>query len=297
MFKGVFTPAILAFDPEGHIDYEANRRIMERLISCGVNGILFLGSIGEFFTLTFEEKKKFISFAIQTVAGRARVFVGTGGTVESEVVGLTRYAESEGADAAVVISPYYVRLDEDDLYRYYAAVASSVKMPVLIYNFPDRTAVNVSPLLVRRLAEDFPNIAGIKDTVDNISHTRKVLQAVGGLRREFSVFSGYDEYFIPNLMAGGAGIISGLTNIAPALFVDLYRAYGADDFARMRKLQADVNTLMGVYDASPLFISSIKAAVSQLVPGVCADPRAPHAGCSEAQIGNIRGQLKTVGLL
>ena len=297
MLKGVFTPAILAFDPEGNIDYDANRRLMERLIACGVDGILFLGSIGEFFTLSFEEKKKLISFAVRTAAGRTRVLVGTGGTVESEVIALTRYAESEGADAAVVISPYYVRLDDGDLYRYYARVASGVKMPVLIYNFPDRTAVNISPLLVRRLAEDFPNIAGIKDTVDNISHTRKILRAVKDLPREFSVFSGYDEYFIPNLEAGGAGIISGLTNIAPGLFVSLYRAYGADDLAGVRKFQTDVNTLMGVYDASPLFISSIKAAVAQLVPGVCADPRRPHVGCSEAQTGEIRGLLEAAGLL
>lgn len=295
MFKGIFTPAITIFDEKGNIDYDGNRRIIDRLVESGVDGILFLGSIGEFFALTFEEKKKLISFAVRTVGGRVKALVGTGGTVVKEVTALTQFAQGEGADAAVVISPYYMSTDEDSLYRYYTEVAASVKMPVLLYNFPDRTAVDIPPRLVRRLAQEVPNIVGIKDTVDTISHTRKLVQAVRDLPKEFSVFSGFDEYLIPNLMAGGAGIIGGLTNIAPRLFVALYRAFREGDLARVRALEEKVCTLMRVYDVANPFITAIKAAVAQTVPGICGDPRPPFAGCDGAQTDAIREILRTAG--
>jgi 2-dehydro-3-deoxy-D-pentonate aldolase len=295
LFKGVFTPIVTLFDSNGKIDYEANKKIIERLIQAGVDGILFLGSIGEFFAFSMEEKKELISFAVKTVNKRASVFIGTGGTAVDEVVELTQYAEAEGADAAVAISPYYFILDEESLYRYYAQVASSVKMPVVLYNFPDRTAVNMSPQLIHRLAKEFSNVVGIKDTVDNISHTRKIIAEVKADMPEFSIFSGFDEYFMPNLMAGGDGIITGLTNIAPALFVELYKAYNENDLQKTSELQKKLNILMGLYDVSQPFVSAIKTAVSIVVPGIDANPRAPFEGCSETQVNKIKEILKKAG--
>ena len=297
MLKGVFTPIVTVFNEHGEIDYDANKKIIERLINEGVDGILFLGSIGEFFSFSMEEKMKFISFAVKTVNKRVKVFIGTGGTVVHEVVALTQYAENAGADAAVVISPYYFNLDEESLYRYYSEVASSVSMSILIYNFPDRTSVNLSPQLIHRLAKDYKNVIGIKDTVDNISHTRKIIAEVKQDTKEFSVFSGFDEYFVPNLMAGGSGIITGLTNIAPKVFVDLYKAFYENDMNTVRELQNKINILMKLYDISQPFISSIKTAVSIMVPGIGTDPRKPFASCSEQQIEKVKAVLKEAEII
>jgi 4-hydroxy-tetrahydrodipicolinate synthase len=118
MLRGVISPAITVFDNAGKIDYDGNREAIEYLISEKINGILFLGSIGEFFTMSQDEKKQFISFAVKTVAGRVPVLIGTGGTNVDEVAELTRYSEKEGAYGAVVISPYYFNLDDESLYRY-----------------------------------------------------------------------------------------------------------------------------------------------------------------------------------
>jgi 4-hydroxy-tetrahydrodipicolinate synthase len=297
LLKGVFTPIITVFDNTGKIDFEGNKRVIERLVTAGVDGILFLGSIGEFFALSLEEKKEFIDFAVKTVNKRAAVMIGTGGTVMEEVIELTKYAESAGADAAVAISPYYFNLDEESLYRYYSAVASSVKMPILLYNFPDRTSVNMSPQLIKRLAMDFNNITGIKDTVDNISHTRKIIAEVKNSRGDFSIFSGFDEYFVSNLMAGGSGIITGLTNIAPTIFIELYKAYSENRLDVVSEMQEKINKLMALYDVSQPFISAIKEAVSMVVPGICAIPRSPFVGCDEVQKNKIRTILKQVGLV
>ena len=297
MFKGVFTPIITIFNENGDIDYKENKRVIERLIDAGVDGILFLGSIGEFFSLSLEEKMKFITFAIKTVDKRTNVLIGTGGTDTYEVVSLTKYAESEGADAAVVISPYYFNLGDDSLYRYYAEVATSVKMSIFLYNFPARTSINLSPKLIHKLAKDFANIVGIKDTVDNISHTRKVIEEVKSDIQKFAVFSGFDEYFIPNLMAGGNGIITGLTNIAPELFINLYKSFNQNKFLEVNDMQKKVNILMGIYDVSEPFISSIKTAVSMYVPGLSTNLRKPFANCSEVQVEDIRTILKKAQLI
>jgi 4-hydroxy-tetrahydrodipicolinate synthase len=293
MLKGVFTPVVTIFDERGEIDYEGNKRVIERLIKAGVDGILFLGSIGEFFTISIEEKFKFITFAAKTVDKRTKVLIGTGGTIVEEVVSLTQYADSEGADGAVIISPYYFTLDEESLYRYYAQAAESVDMPILLYNFPDRTSVSLSPQLIHNLARDFKNIAGIKDTVDNISHTRKVIAEVREDIKEFSVFSGFDEYFVPNLVSGGSGIITGLTNIAPELFVNLYKDFEKGDLNAVMEGQKKINILMELYDVSQPFVSAIKSAVAIMVPGIRADPRKPFSGCNQVQTEKIKEILKS----
>lgn len=297
MFKGTITPMVTVFDKNGKLDFEGNKRVINHVIDGGVSGILFLGSIGEFFTMTKEEKKEFASFAVKAVNGRVPVLIGTGGTVVEEVVELTKYAEKEGADAVVAISPYYFKLDDESLYRYYAEIASSVKMPVLLYNFPDRTAVSLDPELVVRLAKDFDNIVGIKDTVDNISHTRKLIKAVKAVRKDFSILSGFDEYLIPNLMAGGDGVICGLTNIVPASFAKLYKAYSDKDFKTIAGIQQKVNTLMGLYDVSQPFVGAIKAAVALTVGGIEPAVRKPAGVLNEAQIEKIRSIFREAGVM
>ena len=246
MFKGAITPAITVFDKQGKIDAAGNERHINRLIDEGINGLLFLGSIGEFFALTMDEKKEFIDLVVRVVDKRVPVLIGTGGTILAEVIELTNYAQQTGADAVVVISPYYFQLGNEVLYRYYAELAKNTTMPIMIYNFPDRTAVNLDPQLVLRLAKEFSHVIGIKDTVDGISHTRKLIQIVKKERPDFCVMSGYDEYMVPNLLAGGDGVIGGLTNVIPGVFRDLLAAYEKQDFAGVAAGQAKISVLMNL---------------------------------------------------
>lgn len=287
MLKGVITPVITIFDEEGNLDFNGNEEVINSLIKGGVNGLLFLGSIGEFFALTKEEKKSFIEFVIKTVNKRVPVLIGTGGTVVDEVIEMTNFAEREGADYAVVISPYYFKLNDESLYNYYSKVAKNTKLPLILYNFPDRTAVNINPELVLTLAKKFKNIVGIKDTVDSISHTRQLIDTVKSEVKDFAVFSGFDEYLVPNLLSGGNGLIGGLTNIVPKEFAKLYKAYNDKDFKTVESLQSLVNVLMNIYTVSDFFIPAIKTA--KMLSGYNIKPvcKSPASRLSNRQVEEI----------
>ena len=295
MFTGIFTPVITIFGSAG-IDYDAQERLIERLIQSEVDGILFCGSIGEFYSMALEEKKRYFSWAAKVVAGRAKALAGSGGTCVSEVLELTAHAGECGMDGAVVMSPYYFKLDDAALYRYYGSVAS-VGLPVMLYNFPDRTGISLSPDLVCRLAQDYQNIVSIKDTVDTISHTRELITVVKAARPDFTVLSGYDEYLVPNLMAGGDGILTGMTNVAPSVFVALLKAFKVGDFAKVRGLQAVVNKLMSLYAVTNPFIAAIKAAVDMVAGGIPAKMLPPAVEANAEQRAQIAIILNDAGLL
>lgn len=296
MFKGIITPVITILDEQGKLDFEGNKIIINRLIDNGMNGLLFLGSIGEFFALTMEEKKEFIHFVIKIVDKRVPVLIGTGGTVQDEVIELTQFAQREGADGAVIISPYYFNINSETIYQYYANVARNTSLPIMLYNFPDRTATDLTPDLVLRLATEFSNIVAIKDTVDNISHTRKMIQLVKAERPDFTVLSGFDEYLIPNLMAGGDGVIGGMTNVAPELFAGLLKAYRANDFEKVVAAQAKVSTLMKIYDVTNPFIAAIKGAVALKGVSISTAVRQPAAAINQQQMNALRDILAQAGM-
>jgi 4-hydroxy-tetrahydrodipicolinate synthase len=254
--------------------------------------------MGEFFTIPLNKKKEFIDFAVKAVDKRVAVLIGTGGTDVDEVVELTRYSHKAGADAALVVSPYYFKLDDESLYRYFSQVAASADIDIILYNFPDRTSVSLDAPLVTRLARDHKNIVGIKDTVDNISHTRKLIKAVKGEFEEFSILAGFDEYLVPNLMAGGDGVICGLTNIAPRLFSDIYAAYGRKDFDTVDTLQKKIYTLMQLYDVTQPFVGAIKAATSMVLGGeISYQVGKPGKAADPEQAEKIRKILGEAGLI
>lgn len=288
MLKGIITPMITILNKERRIDFEGNKKMIESLISSGVNGILFMGSIGEFFAMRLGERKEFIKYVVKTVNHRVPVLIGTGGTSVDEVIELTKLAESEGADAAVIVSPYYFKLNDEELYNYYAEIAKNTNLPILIYNFPDRTGININPNLVLKLAKEFHNIVGIKDTVDCMSHTRKLIELIKPVIQDFIIFSGFDEYLIPNLMSGGNGIIGGLTNVFTKVFVDAYKAFNENDFEEIRKFQKTVNHLMSVYEISPYFITTIKTIKALQGLDIVPMPKKPYNLLDESKIQEIK---------
>lgn len=297
MFRGILSPSITVLDAQGKIDFPGNELHINRLIDKGINGILFLGSIGEFFALSLEEKKEFITFVTKTVNKRVPVLIGTGGTVQAEVIELTRFAEQAGADAAVVVAPYYFKLDPESIYRYYANVARSTSLPIMLYNFPERTAFDLGPELVLRLVKEFKHIVAIKDTVDNISHTRNLIQVVKSEFPDFNVLSGYDEYFLPNLMAGGDGVLCGLTNVIPEVFADFMKAYAARDFGKVAIAQAQISMLMNLYEVTSPFIAGIKAAVAARGISITPTVKEPSVELTTAQLQTIQRLLDKAGII
>ena len=260
-FEGIFCPSITVSDDQGVIDTDLWGRHLDHLIQAGINGVLLFGSIGEFYAYDLQEKRSALQFAVDHIRGRMKVFVGVGDTDMDRVMDLTKFAGEIGADAVVAVSPYYFGPSEPTAYRYFTSIAQASAVPVILYNFPARTGNDCSPGLVTKLAQECPNIVGIKDTVDTISHTRRVVSAVRRVSPEFSVFSGFDEYYMVNRICGGNGVLSGLTNVEPETFVAMHQAYQEGDYRTALDKARRINHLMAIYDTADLFVSAIKGAV------------------------------------
>ena len=261
MFKGIFCPSITITDDEGKIDFDLWGKHLDHLADAGVNGVLLFGSIGEFYSVSLADKEAALEFAVKRVGERMKVFAGVGDTTYANVIEFTKFAEKAGADAVLAVSPYYFGPSPLTAENYFGGIAEATKLPVILYNFPARTGTDLTPELVASLAAKHPNICGIKDTVDTISHTRKVIRAARAVNPDFTVFSGFDEYYLVNRVSGGNGVLCGLTNVEPELFAKMHAAYQAGDYATAVSCAERISKLMAVYDVCDLFVSAIKAAV------------------------------------
>lgn len=261
MFKGIFCPSITITDDEGKIDYDLWGKHLDHLADAGVNGVLLFGSIGEFYSVSLADKEAALEFAVKRVGECMKVFAGVGDTTYANVIEFTKFAEKAGADAVLAVSPYYFGPSPLTAENYFGGIAEATKLPVILYNFPARTGTDLTPELVASLAAKHPNICGIKDTVDTISHTRKVIRAARAVNPDFTVFSGFDEYYLVNRVSGGNGVLCGLTNVEPETFVKMHAAYEKGDFATAVACAERISKLMAVYDVCDLFVSAIKAAV------------------------------------
>ena len=261
MFKGIFCPSITITDDEGKIDYDLWGKHLDHLADAGVNGVLLFGSIGEFYSVSLADKEAALEFAVKRVGERMKVFAGVGDTTYANVIEFTKFAEKAGADAVLAVSPYYFGPSPLTAENYFGGIAEATKLPVILYNFPARTGTDLTPELVASLAAKHPNICGIKDTVDTISHTRTVIRAARAVNPDFTVFSGFDEYYLVNRVSGGNGVLCGLTNVEPETFVKMHAAYEEGDFATAVACAERISKLMAVYDVCDLFVSAIKAAV------------------------------------
>lgn len=292
MFKGIYTPIITILNEEGKFDFPKMENHINNLINNGINGILFFGSIGEFFAFTTEEKKQMIDFAVEKVNKRVPVLIGVGGTIMDETIDLAKYCKSTGVDGIIIISPYYFGPTVKAAELFFSTIASAVDIPIMLYNFPARTGNDLTPDLVYKLAIKHKNIVAIKDTVDNISHTRKIIQKVKAARPEFTVLSGFDEYYLVNRVSGGDGVLCGLTNVEPKLFSTLHQAYENKDFITVEKCAKRVSILMKLYDTTDLFITGIKAAVKAKGLDISTYTKEPAVQLTDDQYVNIENIIE-----
>lgn len=269
------TPVVTAFNKEGNIDHQANKNIYDYLIDGGIDGIVVMGSTGEFFSMTMEQKKELIKLSVDYINNRTRVFIGTGGMSVSETIELSNYAYEIGADAVMVISPYYFSLSEESIELFYDKVAKETKANIYIYNFPDRTGYDITPEITLNLARKHKNIVGYKDTVTEMGHTRALIDTMMQEFPEFEIYSGFDENFVHNVVSGGAGVIGGLSNLIPEICAEWVTAVNKKDLDKAAEIQKFINKMMVIYNIGTPFIPIIKKAMvlrGMQMEDYCTDP-------------------------
>lgn len=260
-FTGVWCPSITPMENDGKLDLSGLNRHFARLTEAKIDVILLMGSIGEFASLTLGERLLLIREA-RSMSPLTMV-VNVSSNCFSDILCLAEESYRVGYDAVMVLPPYYYGQTPKQLLSYYRALGQQLGGKWFAYNFPARTGCDLTPEIVATLAAEFPNFAGIKDTVDCQSHTRSMIMATQAVREDFAVLSGYDEYYIPNKLAGGAGVISGLNNVVPELFVTARKAWAQHDLETLQQVQRDIATLSAIYTIGDDFVTTIKTVVSR----------------------------------
>jgi 4-hydroxy-tetrahydrodipicolinate synthase len=207
-----------------------------------------------------------------------------------------RHAGEAGADATLCVPPFYFKVGEEALFGHFSAVARATELPVLVYNFPLLTGLDLSPGLISRLATELPNVTGLKDTVTEHSHTLSVLGRVKPENPDFSVLVGFEEQILPNLLAGGNGAISGLANVAPELFVGLVRAFRDGDLAAAADRHRRILALLGLGGLSDPVVGAVKAAMQRLGVGLSPTVRGPALPLPSGAYEELDEILESAGL-
>lgn len=261
MFNGIITPIVTPFndDETQTINYQATDQLIDYLIKNGVNGIFPLGSNGEFNVLTIKERNEFASHVINYVNHRVPVYVGTGACSSNEAVYLSRKAEELGADALSVITPYFFKLRDEDIYNYYKQIAESVKIPIILYNIPGNTQNNINPKVLDQLAR-IPNVAGIKDSSGNTESIDAYLKVVQK-HENLHFLIGSDSKISYAFERGVTGAIAGTSNLLVKNVVALNNALRSGDTETAKKMQESLNPLRKIMHEAPV-PSVLKRAVT-----------------------------------
>lgn len=291
MFKGSLVALITPMRPDGSVDEAAFASFVEWQISEGTHGVVPVGTTGESPTLSHDEHKRVVEIAVEVARGRVPVIAGTGSNSTEEAIDLTRHARAAGADAALVVTPYYNKPTQEGLFLHYTAIADGADLPIIIYNIPSRSVVDMSVETMARLARH-PNIVGVKDATANLArplHTRRTC----GPR--FCQLSGEDHTAVAFLAAGGDGCISVTANVAPRLCSAMQKAWQEGRAHDAIEIQ---DRLLPLHDA--MFAETSPAPVkfaASLLGRSSEHRRLPLAPLAEATRNRVRAAMTEVGLL
>ena len=240
--KGIITPILTPLTEAGRINEKELRFQVSRLIDSGISGIFALGTNGEVYALSTEEKIEVLNIVIDETKKRVPVYAGTGCIGTDETIALSQKAEQLGADALSIVSPYFVAVSQDDLYRHYSKIAEAVSLPIILYNMPARTGNNIDYTTVRKLTR-YENIVGIKDSSGSFDNTLRYIEDTD---KRLSVLAGNDSLILWTLLAGGSGAIAGWSNVYPELLVSIYKLWEEGDIEAANRLQASIRPLRDV---------------------------------------------------
>ena len=292
-FGRLLTAMVTPFNADGSVNYEKAADLAEWLINNGSDGLGVAGSTGEAATMSAEEKLELFRVVVNRINKRVPVIAGTGSNNTADSVKMTKMAEAMGVDGALIVGPYYNKPTQEGFYQHFAAVAQSTGLPIIVYNVPGRTASNISPAIVARLAADFENIVAIKEAAGNVA---QVAELYSVLPEEFTIYSGDDGLILPFMSVGATGLISVLSNIGGGILQDVMQAYEDGRVREAAKLNARMVPL-----ANAMFIETnpipVKAAVT-LVTGIDAgQPRLPLTPMEPANKAKMVAVLQEYGLV
>jgi 4-hydroxy-tetrahydrodipicolinate synthase len=290
MFRGAITALVTPFK-NGQVDEEALRNLIEFQIANGVDGLVPCGTTGESPTLSHDEHDRVIEMTIDAAKKRVPVIAGTGSNSTAEALRLTRHAYEAGADGALIACPYYNKPTQEGLYQHFELIAKNVPIPIIPYNIPGRTGINMSPELIARLAK-ISNIVGIKEASGSIKQMSDVINLCG---KDFAVLSGDDIFTLPLMAIGGAGVISVVSNVAPADMAGLVDAFNAGDMARAKELHYKMSALIDMLfiEVNPI---PVKAALA-LMGKIEYEYRLPLCKMAEANFEKLKKVMINYGLI
>ena len=290
MFEGLFTALVTPFRGDA-VDEAALRELVERQVEAGVDGVVPCGSTGEAATLSHAEHRRVVEVCVEAVRGRVQVLAGTGSNSTRESIELTRHAREAGADGALLISPYYNKPTQEGVVAHYAAVARATHFPLVVYNIPGRTASNLLPATLARVAE-LEGVVGVKESCGDLIQISRV---VALCPEGFSVLSGDDALALPIIAVGGRGLVSTTSNIAPRPLVELVAAARAGDLARARAIHL---RLLPLFDALFCETNPIPVKAALAMRGLIHEElRLPLVPISNGNRERLQAVMKDLGLL
>lgn len=288
-FNGSATAMITPFDENG-VNYEVLGQLIENQIANGTDALVLLGTTGEPSTMSFEEEHVLMEYAVKKINGRCKIIFGCGSNNTADAVMTAKYAEKYGADGLLAVTPYYNKCTQNGLVAYYKAICEAVKIPVIAYNVPGRTGVEIQPATMAKIAE-IPNIAGMKDAGGNMSKTMETFRLISD---KCDVYSGEDALNLPILACGGAGVISVLANLVPADVKKLCSLVREGELAKARALN---DKLLPLANACFIEVNPIPAKAAMNYLGyACGTPRAPLTKIEEGNAEKLKSAMKNYGL-
>jgi len=291
------SPTITAFADDLTLDRNANEEIIERLISGGIDGLIVLGSTGEFYAMSRRQKEELIRLAVGCAGGRVRTYIGAGCMTVAETAELGNFALDCGATGVILIHPYYFKLDEETVFAYYSRVASELEGSILLYNYPNCTGFSLTPDMIMRLARKHPNIIGVKDTVDDFSHTRKIIGALQPEFPDFLIYSGMDENLAHIALSGGDGVIGALTNLYPSLCASFRDAVNRRDALLIAEHQKIFDLMMGLYSIRSPFMPVMKQAMRRrglTLGNACLTPYPPLTRAEQDRLYALMDRIEAM---
>lgn len=250
MKSKIFTPVVSIFNDNEEFDIDGNIKIIEYLIKGGVDGIVPLGTTGEYPSLHLNKKIEYLDKYIEAVNNRVELIIGTGSVNYKDIITLSNHIFKQSYSnikGVLVISEFYYNMSQNDFYNYYSYMAESINGNIYIYNYPDRTGNSIEADTIVKLVKNFNNIVGLKDSVSDFSHTKEILEKVLKVKNDFEVFSGFDNQFLDNKKYGGCGGISAISNFAPDLWNEWVNASNNNDEDNIKKCRDKIEALMKLY--------------------------------------------------
>ena len=290
VFKGVATALITPMNAQG-VDYDSFAKVLDWQVEQGINALVIAGTTGEGSTLDDAEHKAVVKFAVERVAGKCPIIAATGSNDTRYAIQLSKYCCDVGADALLLVTPYYNKSTQNGLAKMYTAIADASSKPVILYNVPSRTGINIEPETYAKIA-DHPNIAGIKEANSNISKIVQTAQLIGD---KLDIYSGNDDQIVPILSMGGKGVISVLSNPAPKQTMEICNKFFAGDIAGAAALQCKMLPLINALfcEVNPI---PVKAAMAAM--GFCENyVRLPLVPMEEAHWKKLESLMKEQGLI